>query len=27
MGIYVVQFWKEMIHLLHIVAAKDISET
>jgi uncharacterized protein (TIGR00645 family) len=27
MGVYVVQFWKEMVHLLHIVAAKDISET
>jgi uncharacterized protein (TIGR00645 family) len=27
MGIYVVQFWKEMMHLLQIVAAKDISET
>jgi len=27
MGIYVVQFWKEMMHLLHVVAAKDISET
>ena len=27
MGIYVVQFWKEMLHILHIVAAKDISET
>jgi uncharacterized protein (TIGR00645 family) len=27
MGIYVVQFWKEMVHLLHIVASKDISET
>jgi uncharacterized protein (TIGR00645 family) len=27
MGIYVVQFWKEMMHLLHIVASKDISET
>jgi uncharacterized protein (TIGR00645 family) len=27
MGIYVVQFWKEMMHLLHVVASKDISET
>jgi len=27
MGIYVVQFWKEMMHILHIVAAKEISET
>jgi uncharacterized protein (TIGR00645 family) len=27
MGVYVVQFWKEMVHLLHIVSAKDISET
>jgi uncharacterized protein (TIGR00645 family) len=27
MGIYVVQFWKEMMHLLHIVSSKDISET
>ena len=27
MGIYVVQFWKEMLHILHIVSSKDISET
>jgi uncharacterized protein (TIGR00645 family) len=27
MGIYVYQFWKEMVHILHIVASKDISET
>jgi uncharacterized protein (TIGR00645 family) len=27
MGIYVVQFWKEMLHILHIVASKDVSET
>jgi uncharacterized protein (TIGR00645 family) len=27
MGVYVVQFWKEMMHILHIVASKDISET
>jgi uncharacterized protein (TIGR00645 family) len=27
MGICVVQFWKEMIHLLQIVASKDIGET
>ena len=27
MGIYVVQFWKEMMHLLQVVASKDISET
>jgi uncharacterized protein (TIGR00645 family) len=27
MGIYVVQFWKEMMHLLQVVASKNISET
>jgi uncharacterized protein (TIGR00645 family) len=27
MGIYVWQFWKEMIHLLQIVAARDVNET
>ena len=27
MGIYVVQFWKEMAHILHIVASKELSET
>jgi len=27
MGIYVWQFWKEMLHLLHVVADKGINET
>ncbi len=27
MGVYVWQFWKEMVHLLHIVMEKDINET
>jgi uncharacterized protein (TIGR00645 family) len=27
MGIYVYQFWKEMVHILHIVASRDVNET
>jgi uncharacterized protein (TIGR00645 family) len=27
MGIYVVQFWKEMVHILHVVSSKEIGET
>jgi uncharacterized protein (TIGR00645 family) len=27
MGIYVWQFWKEMVHLLQIVAERDVNET
>ena len=27
MGIYVFQFWKEMVHLLQIVSTRDVSET
>ena len=27
MGIYVWEFWKEMGHLLHIVASRDVNET
>ena len=27
MGIYVFQFWKEMIHILHIVTEKELNET
>jgi uncharacterized protein (TIGR00645 family) len=27
MGVYVFQFWKELLHILHIVSTRDVNET